>query len=131
MSNQFGLQPEDTEYLDANYPGMWRLTSPQSGEAAVGLVIEDFPLTSGYTLTASVLMVIIPNGYPGTQIDMFYFDPPLQKANGESIEALVAESHFGMEWQRWSRHYNWNPGKDSIVSHIEYIKIELSDEAAK
>ena len=73
MSNQFGLQPEDIEYLDANYPGLWRLTSTQSGEAAVGLIIEDFPLPSGYTLTASVLMVIIPNGYPGNADRYVFF----------------------------------------------------------
>ncbi len=126
MHSGFGLRTEDQEYLDANYPSSWRLTSPQHGQAMVGLIIEKFPIPQNYTIAASTLMLIIPNGYPGTQLDMFYFWPELIRMDGAAIEALVVETHFEQQWQRWSRHYPWEPGEHSIVSHIEYVKREIA-----
>ena len=131
MHSGFGLRTEDLEYLDANYPSRWQLTSPQRGQAMVGLIIEKFPIPQSYTLASSTLMLIIPNGYPGTQLDMFYFWPELVRTDGVAIKALVVETHFERQWQRWSRHYSWNPGEDSIVRHIEYVKGQIADGSTK
>ena len=131
MSNSFGLQSDDIEYLDANYSGRWSLTDSPSSAALVGLLIEDFPVPPGYTTATVTLMIIIPNGYPGAMLDMFYFDPPLQRSNGQAIAALASEHHFDRQWQRWSRHYNWQPGLDSLVTHIERAINLLSMEATR
>ena len=120
---------EDIQYLDANFRENWKLEDSNPGWA--GLIISEFPIPDGFQQNFSTLMLIVPNGYPGTQLDMFYFSPALVKSNGEAIGNLVEESHFGSNWQRWSRHYTWCPGEDSLISHIEYIKNELSVEANK
>ena len=117
---------EDLEYLDANYPAKWKQESEGNGK--FGLLIEDFPVPGGYKEKASTLMLLIPSGYPGSVLNMFYFAPPLNKADGSAINALAPETHFGRTWQRWSRHYEWKPGEDSIVTHIEYIKNQLAEE---
>lgn len=122
------LSDEETEYLEANYSD-YRL-QPSDG-AKSGVIIPDFALPVGYTAEKSDLLIVIPQGYPGTQLDMFYFDPPLAKQNGNGIGALASESHFERNWQRWSRHYTWEPGVHNLVYHIEYVKNELKTEAER
>ena len=126
MDNPYNLLPEDEEYLDGNYPSKWQKVSEGNGK--FGLIIEGFPIPNGYTVEKSTLLLLIPSGYPGSVLDMFYFDPPLEKSAGSSINALAPETHFGQAWQRWSRHYQWQPGRDTIVTHIEYVKNELRSE---
>lgn len=128
MSDPFDLPPEDVEYLDANHPGKWRIID-EDGKR--GLLIEGFDLPVGYTQSAADLMILMPSGYPGTPLDMFYFDPPLAKQNGEEIAAVVTEQHFVRLWQRWSRHYEWNPGEDSLHRHIEHVRVELKKTASE
>ena len=124
------LQPEEKEYLNANYPG-WEMLPWENGK--VGVLIADFPLPSGYTANNSNMMVVIPEGYPGTPLDMFHFDPPLSKADGSGIAKLTSDSHFGQTWQGWSRHYQhpWEPGIHSIISHLEFVKNVLEQEVAQ
>ena len=126
MVNPYELPPEDTQYLDASYPSKWKKVAEGNGK--YGLLIDDFPIPKGYAVEKSTLMVLIPSGYPGSMLDMFYFDPPLDKSNGSPIDRLASEIHFGQTWQRWSRHYSWQPGVDSIVSHIEFVENQLKAE---
>ena len=126
MNEPYHLPPDDTQYLDENFPSQWRKTVEGNGK--FGLLIDDFPIANGYSVDNSTLMLLIPIGYPGSMLDMFYFDPPLSKLNGSQINALASEIHFGRTWQRWSRHYSWQPGVDSIITHIEYVKNELYHE---
>ncbi|MYD31033.1 MAG: hypothetical protein F4201_01545 [Nitrospira sp. SB0677_bin_15] len=120
------LLPEDLEYLEANYPAKWKQESEGNGKS--GLLIEDFPVPGGYTEKTSTLMLLIPSGYPGAALDMFYFSPSLKRSDGSAVHAVAVEEHFGRTWQRWSRHYTWEPGFDSVVKHIEYVKHDLKNE---
>lgn len=121
----YKLTDEEEEYLDTNYSS-WEYAD----EGGIcGIVIRNFPVPSGYTPEKSDMMVIIPQGYPGATLDMFYFFPELHKTNGNAINALAHEMHFGITWQRWSRHYQWTPGQDDIISHIEFVKNVLRSEA--
>ncbi|MDE0503455.1 MAG: multiubiquitin domain-containing protein [Paracoccaceae bacterium] len=120
------LLPEDLEYLEANYPSQWRQESEGNGKS--GLLIENFPLPDGYTEKKSTLMLLIPSGYPGAALDMFYFSPSLKRSDGSPVSAVAIEEHFGRTWQRWSRHYTWEPGFDSVVKHIEYVNNDLKNE---
>lgn len=124
------LLPEDEEYLNSNYPERWELVS--NSPEKFGLVIRDFPVPDGYTVSAATLMLLIPCGYPGSMVDMFYFlMPGLEKTSHAPIGALAREDHFDQQWQRWSRHYQWEPGRDSVVTHIEYVKNEIRDEGLR
>ena len=92
------------------------------------LLIKDLRLPNGFDPKMADLMVLIPSGYPGSALDMFYFDPHLKRLDGSEIHALAEESHFERLWQRWSRHYQWEAGKDSLVGHVEFVKRQLHDE---
>ena len=128
MIGSVALPSDDSEYLAGNYGDRWSIISDSPGKH--GLLIEDFPVPEGFDRETSTLMTLLPSGYPGSALDMFYFDPPLRRSDGAGIGALVSESHFGRSWQRWSRHYDWEAGVDSLVSHVEYVKRELRREAS-
>lgn len=128
MDEPYELLPEDVEYLNAHHPDWAKLVE---GEGKFGLLVRRFPVPQGFVQRETMLMVLVPSGYPGTPLDMFYFDPHLQKANGDAIPALADEVHFGTTWQRWSRHYEWTPGQDNLARHIEYVGNELRHEATR
>ena len=128
MNDLFELLPEDVEYLDANHRGRWRRLNEGSGK--YGLLIEDFGIPPGFVQSAADLMILIPSGYPASPPDMFYFAPQLRKANGADPGALATEGHFGRNWQRWSRHYQWRPGDDDLAHYIEYVWRELQRAAS-
>ncbi|MCY4306283.1 MAG: hypothetical protein OXC62_16130 [Aestuariivita sp.] len=123
MNNSLELALEEIEYLDANHQGRWQRLDEGGGE--YGLLIEGFAIPAGFNQSTADLMVLIPLGYPGTSLDMFYIDPPLSKKNGRDIKKISMEEHFARQWQRWSRHYDWSPGEDDLIRHIEYIRNEL------
>ena len=129
MDDPYELLPEDAEYLNAHYPGAWRKVT--EGVGKFGLIVQHFPTPDGYVERETTLMLLVPSGYPGVPIDMFYLHPPIQRRNGNVIAALAAESHFGTTWQRWSRHYVWQPGEDTVATHIEYVRNELQAEAER
>ena len=123
MIGSVALPAEDSEYLTGNYGDQWSINSEGPGKNA--LLIEHYPIPMGFDRETSTLMILVPSGYPGAALDMFYLDPPLARSDGVSINALASESHFGRSWQRWSRHYGWEAGVDSLVSHVEYVKRQL------
>ena len=123
MSDPFDLLPEDVEYLDEYHQGRWHKL--EEGNGKYGLTIEDFSIPTGFNQSKVSLLILIPSGYPASPLDMFYFDPHLSKLNGGEVGALSTEMHFGRNWQRWSRHYEWILGEDNLVRHIEQVSLEL------
>ncbi|MDE0119102.1 MAG: multiubiquitin domain-containing protein [Bdellovibrionales bacterium] len=124
---RFLLPNEDTEYLKVNFPKWKRLIEGSKK----GLVILNYRLPEGYIPRKADLMIMIPDDYPTANIDMFYFSPDIRREDGVAIEALSSETHFGRNWQRWSRHYNWQAGFDNIVRHISYVHNQLKFEIDK
>ena len=110
------LTPDDEGYLNAQYPGRWE---PISEGGKNGLLIRGYRLPHGYAPETADLMVLIPPGYPAANLDMFYLSPPVRRKDGGVIAALSGEAHYGREWQRWSRHYEWRPGVDCIATHLQ------------
>ena len=119
------LPEEDTDFLNSDYSDQWE-ELPEAGKR--GLLIKDYPLPEGYTPRKTNLMLLIPDSYPVGMIDMFYFDPPIERQDGIGIAALADEAHFNRQWQRWSRHYQWRSGIDNISTHITYVLNELRAE---
>lgn len=123
----FLLPDEDEEFLTAHFPSRW---CKREEEGEIGIIISDYPLPADlYTADKSDLMLIIPADYPTSGLDMFYFSPELSRKDGRTINAIAKEIHFEREWQRWSRHYEWEPGTDSIVSHISYVSNQLKHDS--
>ena len=123
----FPLPNEDTEYLKVNFPKWKRLIEGSKR----GLVILNYRLPEGYIPKEADLMVMIPDNYPTANIDMFYFSPDIKREDGAAIGALSNETLFGRNWQRWSRHYDWRAGVDSIVTHVSYVRNQLKFEIDK
>lgn len=119
------LPEEDTDFLNSDYNDQWEELS-EAGKR--GLLIKDYPLPEGYTPGKTNLMLLIPDSYPAGMIDMFYFNPPVERQDGVGIGALANETHFGQQWQRWSRHYEWRPGIDNVATHITHVSNELKSE---
>jgi len=123
VCESFALPAEDVEYLDGNYRERWCKLNGESGKHA--LLIKEFGIPDGFAQNTADLMILIPPGYPGVGLDMFYLDPPLSKLKGEDPGRLDPEEHFGRIWQRWSRHYEWVPGEHDLCHHVEYVRNEL------
>ncbi|MCY4152945.1 MAG: hypothetical protein OXE94_12030 [Aestuariivita sp.] len=129
MCEPYVLLREDVEYLDAHFPERWHKLSEGSGKHA--LLIEEFEIPNGFAQEKADLMILIPSGYPGVGLDMFYFNPSLQKPNNQEVEAIALEEHFNRSWQRWSRHYTWIPGEHNLYLHIEFVRNELETAGSK
>jgi hypothetical protein len=92
-----------------------------------GLIINNFPINEEkFKIKEASLLIILPNGYSDVAPDMFYFSPDLKLANSNTYPAAadVFENYFGVNWQRWSRHFdgnNWRSGIDGIESYIQRV----------
>lgn len=97
------------------------------------VLIPGFQLPPGYTQNQADLLLRLSAGYPDVPPDMWWFDPPVLRSDGQQIACTqVTESHLGRTWQRWSRHLNpgqWRSGIDSIESFIALIRSDLSRSA--
>ena len=125
--DRFPLPPDDTEYLKVNLL-RWK---PLVEGSKKGIIISNYELPDGYTPKKADLMIMIPENYPTANLDMFYFSPGIRREDNMTIEGLSNETHFGKQWQRWSRHYEWRAGVDNMATHIPYIRNQLEFELNK
>jgi hypothetical protein len=93
------------------------------------VVIRDFTLPGGLMPAQSDLLLRFNAGYPDVAPDMWWFDPPVRRADGQPIPATdVIERHLGRSWQRWSRHFvagQWRSGVDGLESFLALVRKEL------
>lgn len=111
------------------------LTSTVSEDGGMTCVeIRNFPLPSGFTSSASTLLLRLNPAFPDVAPDMWWFEPAVQRLDGAAIPATDhTEHHLGRAWQRWSRHLDpnwWQSGIDSMESFIAVIRRELLASAA-
>ena len=120
---EFDLPPVDVEYLDIHHPNWETIRQPNSN----WLLIDGFPVPTGYSIETTTVALRIEPGYPDTQIDMSYFCPALQRRDGKVIPATESmESLDGKSFQRWSRHRTeqnpWRPGIDDVSTHLAQVQ---------
>lgn len=97
------------------------------------LLLHEYPLPSGYTVTHSKLALEIPPTYPGAQIYGFYVYPPLALACGRVIEKTQLRGVLlGVEYHGWSRNRGpaapWNPATDNVVTQLALVDAALAKE---
>ncbi len=119
------LPPNDAKYLTER-----SISHSVAHEANMTCVIlPNFPLPPGFQRTESDLLLRLNSSYPDAAPDMWWFDPPVLRADGRVIPATqVIEPHLGRSWQRWSRHFvagQWKSGIDGLESFLALIKEEL------
>lgn len=119
------LPAQDAKYLAERAPNH---TLAQDSNMTC-IVIPQFRLPSGFNCAQADLLLRLSAGYPDVPPDMWWFDPPLRRADGQTIPATeVMEHHVGRSWQRWSRHFQpgqWQSGIDSLESFIALLRREL------
>lgn len=119
---QFTLPEEDREYLEAR--GLPWETVHEGG--AMWLVIDEYPVPSGYNHALVSVAFRIQAGYPTAEIDMVYVEPALQRIDGRPIGCTEATQPLdGKLFQRWSRHRTgqnpWRPGEDNLATHLALV----------
>jgi hypothetical protein len=119
------LPAPDTNYLKERAPN--HEVSIEANMTCV--MIPNYPLPQGFDRLHADLLLRLSAGYPDVPPDMWWFDPPLRRADGQVIPATeVVEHHLGRNWQRWSRHFNpgqWQSGIDSLESFLALLRREL------
>ncbi|WP_354681198.1 multiubiquitin domain-containing protein [Cupriavidus plantarum] len=129
VRTDFTMLEEDVEYLNSK-GYTWEAVATD----AKRVVMRGFQPPQGLLPTQVDAFVIIPHGYPDAQIDMVYFHPPLARADGAMIRALVSNEFEGKTWQGWSRHRTanstWRQGVDNLATHMmlvdDFLAAELS-----
>jgi len=128
MRKVFHVPEEDAEFLNANG---WSWETIKEGNLN-WLLIHDYSVCDGYNVAKVILALRIDPGYPGSQIDMAYFYPPLVRLDNVKVRALANQPLDGKTFQRWSRHRTgqnpWRPGLDCLETHIFLIKNWLERE---
>jgi hypothetical protein len=123
------LPPDDTKYLTER--AVNHSVIPEANMTCV--VFRDFSLPPGFNRTQADLLLRISPGYPDVPLDMWWFDPPIKRADGQVIPATeVIERHIGRSWQRWSRHLPaglWRSGIDGLESFLALVRKELERSA--
>ena len=118
MRRAFRLPEQDEAFLNA----LGRTWETVIENDVRWLLIHERKLPSGYASATASEAYRIDTGYPDTQLDMVYFNPPISRTDGRPIGALSHQTLDGQNWQRWSRHrcpeHPWRSGEDDVSSHF-------------
>lgn len=124
----FAMLPQDEEHLDRL--GLRWETLIDAGRR--WLIIRSYPVPTGYRSTTTDIAVEVPVSYPGAQLDMFYCNPPLALHTGAVIaQTQHMEPVTGLLFQRWSRHRQWNPARDTLATHLALVDESLRREVGQ
>jgi len=96
--------------------------------ARIGVVIRGYVLPAGvYNKDRTDVLLETSAQYPLAAMDMFWVHDDLRLANGGVPAGASPEMQFGRAWLRYSWHRNtpWVPGRDDIVSHLEFVADRL------
>lgn len=97
------------------------------------LLLHDVALPEGYNTPTATIAVEVPTSYPMAEIDMFYCQPALSRADGRPIpQTEVTQAIAGDTFQRWSRHRGagsqWRPGNDNVLTHLTLVDASIARE---
>lgn len=125
------MLPEgDKDYLNERAPGHAMVN--EAGMICV--TVPNYALPPGFDQKTTTLLLRLSPGFPDVQPDMWWFDPPVRRSDGQAIAAAdVQEQHLGRTWQRWSRHLPagvWRSGIDTLQSYFALLQKDLRAHAA-
>lgn len=124
----FAMLPQDEALLDRL--GFDWETLVDAGRR--WLIIRNYPLPRGYQVAAATIGIEVPVTYPGAQLDMFYCHPPLALSSGGAIpQTQQIETVIGLPFQRWSRHRQWDPARDTLATHLALVDESLHREVGQ
>ena len=125
---EFALLPQDEQHLD-QLDLRWE-TLVDAGRR--WLVMRNYSLPPGYRWPVADIAIEVPVSYPTAQLDMFYCHPPLILPSGAAIpQTQHVERITGLPFQRWPRHRQWDPARDTLASHLALIDESLRREVGQ
>lgn len=128
MRKDFPLTDDDAAFLNSQGYN-WEAVTDRGNR---WVIIHGFPVPQGYNTSTVNCAIQIPSGYPDAMLDMAYFYPWLKRLDGIQIgQADVAMQIGDLSYQRWSRHYQWQPNFHNLGTHIMSIKTWLEQEFVK
>lgn len=121
------IPQEDMYYLVERFgDGSFSVTQ-EAGYMCI--VIPNFCLPTGYNRESSDLLLRLQGGYPDIPPDMWWFNPPVLRADHSTIpQTESTEQYLGRGWQRWSRHLPpglWRPGVDGLQNFFALLCKDL------
>lgn len=96
----------------------------------IGIVVRQVMLREGaFSKPATDMLLKTTTLYPQSEMDMFWVEPDLVLASGAEPAASNVEVHFERTWRRFSWHRNcpWVPGRDDLLSHLEFARARLEN----
>lgn len=131
LRRDFVLLEEDQQFLDSlNLP--WEAV--KQGNTS-WVFVHQYSIVEGYNTDVATIAIRISPGYPTSQLDMVYFYPKLQRADGQPVLALTDFPLDGKIFQQWSRHRTslnaWRPGVDNLSTHYPLAEAWLLKEFEK
>ena len=125
---EFALLPQDVKHL--GQLGLRWETLIDGGRR--WLILRNYPLPSGYRSPVADIAIEVPVSYPGAQLDMFYCHLPLGLNTGATIpQTQCIETITGLPFQRWSRHRQWDPARDTLATHLALVDESLQREVGQ
>ena len=90
--------------------------------------IFGYPIPTGYSKSASDLLLRLPPSYRAGRPDMFWTEIDLVLANGQvPAQAEVVETIEGIQWRRFSWHpAKWDPAADNLLTFLEFVDTRLA-----
>jgi len=131
LRRDFELLPEDWQFLE-EYGHPWETIV----DGSQWVLIHEFPTHEGYNHLKVTAAIRMETGYPNTELNMVYFNPPLARKDGRKIGATEAvQAIDGKNYQRWSRHRTqknpWKIGRDGLGTHVILVEDWLQREFEK
>lgn len=121
----FAVLPQDEVLLQRR--GLHWETALDGGRR--WLLIHSYPLPEGYQRRPTTIAIEVPVSYPGSHLDMFYCNPAVRRLSGAPIPRTEhVETIFGAGFQRWSRHRQWDPTRDTLATHLALVDESLRRE---
>jgi hypothetical protein len=116
---------EDKKYLENK--GLNYEVYEENGYTLI--VIKNYQLPDLYTKEMVDILIRVPPMYPVSKLDMFWVYPEIKLSSNNRYpdRADVFNNYLKKRWQRFSRHYNWRPGIDSLASHMKTIERTLKN----
>jgi Prokaryotic E2 family E len=128
------LRQVDREYLDMRgLPFTVYAGSPEL------LVLEGYALPPGYRPETADILIEVPDQYPDAKLDMWWVYPPVVfDATGAEPDATNVRQAYpafapepNRQWQRFSRHPAWRPGRDDLRTFLGVIRSVMTEEARR
>lgn len=114
------LDVEEYKELNNRFPNSVSVVSDKMYHGH-DVLIEDVPIDKGvYNVDKVDLLIIVPNGYPMSKLDMFHIFPELERKDGQRLFIDSYEFHHKRRWQQWSVHYDWISGVHDINTHVNF-----------